>query len=449
MIDLALFIPSYTGNQHNMRFKALLYIVPLILCMYTCLIGAFQTPRRPAHDEPCPEYIKTLVPPDTMASVHETLLRCPNITGLDLRVRLSGCSNWPDRWNFPFSRYGLDKYPPLKSLKLEGYVFDSGECDQEFYGHYHYSLPWNKNMEWRTWDKSLCKLLRYKSNIDLWLDAMDWSQLESLSIKNLDHSGTGKFPYQIVPALKSLRKLEIETYDDDSAVDIVGAFPLNSLTHFTRVGGQRVDIGDLLSLQANSLKSLHVRIPEFWTKPGQGICNRDLKVLQRLTPRLKHLATHLHRNGTWPFETLDILAKIPPLSSLDLYLDMQSTCQRRKNSPWDRVDGCNGEEQFQTPFVNETSALDAFKYLRDHKVGEELTNVTFWVGDWEPSWDGPMLIDYDYQWFEGRKAKVVCSVVEKDSEKDWCVVEGRKEYYHGGHVADGWDWYDSWDLEGW
>jgi hypothetical protein len=415
--------------------------------MYSSLVAGFWTPRLPYQDEPCPEYIRTQVPPDTIASVHETLLRCPNITGLDLRVTVGGCSDWPDRWNFPFSRQGGEKYPPLKELKLEGYEFDSGDCDETFYGHHHYRLPWNKDMLWETWDKALCKLLPYKANIDLWLEAMDWSQIESLSIKGFDWSGTRKFPYQIVPALKSLHKLEIQTYDDFDAIDIVSALPWHTLTHFTRVGGQHIHVGELLSRQAETLESLHVRIPETWSKPGQGIDNHDLRILWNSTPSLKHLSTHLHRNGTWPVETLDLLAGVPSLSSLDLYLEMQSACQREKRTPWDRVDGCNGEEQFQKPFVNETSALDAFKYLRDHKVGEELTNVTFWVGDWERSWDGPLTVDNNYQWFEGRKAKVACSAVENASEKDWCIVEGRKGYYHGGHLYDGWEWYMSWDLD--
>lgn len=34
---------------------------------------------------------------DTMASVHEALASCPNITDLDIHVYLAGCSEGPDR----------------------------------------------------------------------------------------------------------------------------------------------------------------------------------------------------------------------------------------------------------------------------------------------------------------------------------------------------------------
>lgn len=56
-----------------------------------------------------------------MDAVHAALSNCPNIETLDLRVTGLGCSEWPDRWDFPFNPTGGEKYPNLASLRLEGY----------------------------------------------------------------------------------------------------------------------------------------------------------------------------------------------------------------------------------------------------------------------------------------------------------------------------------------
>src|SRR5258708_1242253 len=85
----------------------------------------------------CPAQIRTTIPNQrpladpheprfsTMADVHSTLTKCSNITTLDLRVTLIGCTNFPDRWNLPFDQSGHDKYPSqLKSLSLE----NRGSC---------------------------------------------------------------------------------------------------------------------------------------------------------------------------------------------------------------------------------------------------------------------------------------------------------------------------------
>jgi hypothetical protein len=124
-----------------------------------------------------------------MDSIHAALTSCPNITLLDLRItgtttgtclNLPGtcvrCNNeWPSRWNFPFSPNGSDTYPPLKTLRLRGHDFDW--IDDKFQG-----LP-----QGSTWHEG--QQNRHKNgNLELWLDAMNWSQIEEFAL--VDHFDT-------------------------------------------------------------------------------------------------------------------------------------------------------------------------------------------------------------------------------------------------------------------
>jgi hypothetical protein len=69
-------------------------------------------------------------------------------------------------------------------------------------------------------------------------------------------------------------------------------------------------------------------------------------------------------------------------------------------------EGCDDQDQFLLPFVNATTALNVFEYLREHKIGEELREMTMFAGDWSGPWDGPLYIP---PWIEGRKTEVVCT----------------------------------------
>ena len=158
-------------------------------------------------------------------------------------------------------------------------------------------------------------------------------------------------------------------------------------------------------------------------------------------PNLTHLALNLHRNGTWPLETLSAISALPSVRTADLWLDIASECRRQKpDSDWrppSEDEECIREDQYLLPFVNETSAPEVFEYMRNNKVGDELQNVTFWAGDWSRAWDGPIYIP---PWIENRKTKVVCSAGGVDGRGDEveCVVEVGARYWEG-RTYDYWD----------
>ncbi|KAF1831265.1 hypothetical protein BDW02DRAFT_474822, partial [Decorospora gaudefroyi] len=217
-------------------------------------------------------------------------------------------------------------------------------------------------------------------------------------------------------------------------LSFVQALPNHTLTSLTWVGRSKyTDLPNILKHQGKSLQSLEFRCQEL--ECPRFLPTFDYRILPTHTHNLRHLSANVHRNGTWPLDVLEHIAAIPTLRSADLWMGIQSECRKQyedyTNSQ--RVmerefgkDYCKGEDQFQKPLLDDTSALKLFKYMRERKIGAGLDEVTIWVGDWTRAWDGPL---YFPAWAEGIRAKVVCKAEADVNMKDWCVVEEGKEYW--------------------
>ncbi|KAH7402811.1 hypothetical protein BKA66DRAFT_449564 [Pyrenochaeta sp. MPI-SDFR-AT-0127] len=425
--------------------------------------------------DPCPDTIKTVVSHDpcrdslngpwcknvpefsSMDSVHAALVTCPNITALDLRVTLAGCSGWPDRWNFPFKHTAGEKYPPLKFLKLEGYEFGEvshlSETEHDLKNALHNAASCVKNSWSNIWarEQPPSKGQHLKSNFGLWLDAMDWSGVEELGIVGYRYGVTGEVLEKLPPRLTALKRLEMTN------VSFVRALSNNTLTHITWVGASKHgDLSSILAHQGESLESLEFRCEEISCPsfPAQ----LDISTLPKLAPNLKHLAINVPRNGTWPLESLTAIASLPHLRTADLYMNIQSPCVHQRpdrysmrREEWmenDMWNNCKGEDQFHRPFLNESSALELYKLIGSQKA-QALDEVTFWVGDWSRPWDGPIYIP---PWIEGRRAKFTCKKEGMGEDEVRCEAKGDKEYWkHGGEGGQYWamenEWDDDYDYE--
>ncbi|KAF1995949.1 hypothetical protein P154DRAFT_409780, partial [Amniculicola lignicola CBS 123094] len=388
------------------------------------------------HGDACPTSIKTTVPGNgywneenekwvygpfgSMEGIHRALSSCRNTKSLDLRVTLLGCSEWPDRFNFPFSQSGGETYSPLTSLKLEGYSFLEADRTYDYLG-----LPWYERVAFWFQNGGIQKTIDMgrlspgqlsKKNVDLWLDAMDWSKIETLALVDL-RSFNQTLVHKIVPHLRSVRDLDLSWNPSEDTLSFVMSLSSQSLAHFTQrnfnlPGG----LHSILTRHGESLETLKIFSHEIQSDPSPIFNHTELADLTTMAPKLRHLSINVHRNGTWPLETFQTLASIPSLRSADLYLDITSDCRRQqpdrymnteRHRNWVAANGeCDGKDQFQKPWVDERSASEMFAYMREKKVGEELQNVTFWVGDWQRSWDGPL---YFPDWLEHKNAKVVCS----------------------------------------
>ncbi|KNG48949.1 hypothetical protein TW65_04360 [Stemphylium lycopersici] len=373
-----------------------------------------------------------------MDSVHAALLTCPNITHLDLSVDDPTCTTGYAS-SLPFNPMGGERYPNLTILKLYGYDLRRTETDG----------PENK------------------INWELWVDAMDWTKIEELGLRN----PLPKALSRVLGTSWTLRRLEsADPY-------LMRVLQNNTLTHLSWVDRARynrdmdprafsIDYADLdaiLDRQGKSLQSLEFRCTEI-TSHGLPYGQFNFSTIRDRTENLAHLSIDVPRNGTWPLEILKDIAAIPTLQRADIWFNMQSECQRLyenhnhanpDHTLWTRSskdrhfgkDFCKGEDRFQKPYLNKTSALELFKHMRANKEGIELSEVTFWIGDWMTRpWES---LVWGANFLDGRRAQVECHARDDVDMEDWCVVEKWGEEYWTKSFPPSipWDDDDDWELD--
>jgi hypothetical protein len=377
-----------------------------------------------------------------MAEVHVMLKACSNITSLQLRVTLLGCSNHPERYSFPFDQSGSDKYPSkLKALSLEGYRFQDWEWervrpnltpDQLWFDR---MITWFTSGRWSTWLswRELPDEQREKRNLDLWLDAMDFSHISNLSLLDT------RFHYptladKLAPALVGIRDLVVEGRD---ARDFILAIKSQSLRHLSWLytGNYEDSLGPVLSQQGRSLLSLEWRTPEMDAYRQPAMTASEIRELGTSAPHIHTLTIDLNRNGSWPLDELTAIANsMPSLHTLILYFEVASECRRelsgeencRNNHNVLVRDVCDLEDQFAKPLLYETDARQMFEHLTQQKVGEKLRVVKFYIGDWTRRWDGPVYspgwIEHRSGWFEckmGSDMSIECEGQPVSLRKNW------------------------------
>lgn len=382
----------------------------------------------------------------TVSEVHDCLVACrANVTALDLRVALMGCSEWPDRWNLPFDLAGTDEFPALEELSLEGYDFREQEWYRVAPKKGYQSSEWlidRATLLFSDAIKSYFKWFflpdaqRLKTNLELWLDAMDFSKLRTLTLKD---DGTTKMSgdalvKRLPEALKGLTSLTItgswrRRRDGEDAGWPARDFILNlspeaSLAHLSWVDGSMCDddvVEAVLQRHGSSLTGLEWRNSEAVVSERPVFSVDQLRRLSSLAPNLKSLSIDMNRKkNAWPERDLEALAgSLPRLTNLTIYWELQSDCRRAAASKDPYMVGgcdeaCNGPDQLAAPRLDETSGEALFHLLRRAKTGEELTSVTFRAGDFSRPWDGPI---YFPEWLEGRKVWVECSVLREDGSR--------------------------------
>ncbi|KAK2010684.1 hypothetical protein LZ32DRAFT_373780 [Colletotrichum eremochloae] len=402
----------------------------------------------------CPTYIDTVVPAGqdkhygrrepgdpflaTMRDVHDTLSRCPDIKSLKLRVTGLGCSEHPDRWSFPFDLAAPSRYPSaLEVLDLEGYRFDDSawaEASQPPWptgSRFWDNVEWlasGRTKDWLRW-LPLTREQKAKTNLDLWLDSMDFSHVRELSLRGISSNLRA-----LAPQLKSLRSLTVA--GGPWARDLILTLPENSLTSLTWLasGETGASVLPVLRHHAQSLTNLEWREPESNYRQRRVMTAGEIAELGRMAPNLERLTLDVNRNGTWPLEHLEALAtSFPKVVNATVFLEIASECRRQLESSrgpgyfgprWkhDEPEPCRGIESMAQPLLDYSSADTLFEFLREKKTGAGLVKAVFYAGDWERPWDGALAED---QWLDGRQAFMVCEALVDD---DGVPVAGRSRW---------------------
>jgi hypothetical protein len=232
-----------------------------------------------------------------------------------------------------------------------------------------------------------------------WLEVINWGQLEELSVN------WGRNPERVLVQelagngrLKNLKSLDI------TSLEFVEALDNNTLTQLRWVG--RTAEGDLESIlahQGQSLRRLEYRCDEATCPEFTQAFN--FSTFPALAPNLEYIRINIPRTKSLPVGGLKALASMPKLQTADLYFRMQSDCHAKEealgivpNCLWeskkDHSETSNGTARYQLPYVNRTTAEEAFNFIRDNKRGKDMQNVTLLSGDWTSGWDKASLMSW-------------------------------------------------------
>ena len=414
--------------------------------------AALAEENGPRSDDLCPTAIRQTIPAyyswsygelverpafSSMADIHAALLRCPDIATLQVRATFVGCDGSPDRFNFPFDPRGSNRYPSAPQvLSLEGYDADEiqySPCEDRFAPSWRERLTlWTQpRRAWQCLDYvPLPEAQRNKTNLDLWLDAMDFSQIHTLQLNHT--SGRYTLTEQVVQKLPSrLTSLKSLTVCDTVGEQFILALPKSSLRHLswqnpgdddknTALPDSLPPLEPVLRHQGSLLLSLDYHTDEYDSLARPTLSVEELGQLVTLAPALQSLALDLNRqpDGTesggqhWPWESLRVLAQgLAELTDLTIYFDLASECHREESrtNPWGMYkpgEARNCTEHHAQPRLNQTSAAEMARFLWQHRASQRLRRVSFRAGDWTRPWDGP-LTGGD-RWLEGRRESVDC-----------------------------------------
>ncbi|GJC77381.1 hypothetical protein ColLi_00219 [Colletotrichum liriopes] len=415
---------------------------------FTATAAASSTERPPFK---CPTYIDTVVPSgqtdwygrrepgdpflNSMSEVHNTLTNCSSIKSLKLRVTSLGCSEHPDRYTFPFSQPSGSRYPStLESLDLEGYAFNDRPWD-EVRNLNRWGNTLTRYADWVyegkawAWVKGLRMSQEQKNmtNLDLWLEAMDFSQIKHLAIRG------GQTPNitTLVPHLKSLDSFS--TYGS-WAKELIAFLPQNSLKHLSwkNSGQTGASVEPFIRQHAESLTSLDWHEPESTIRQRKVMSPAQLTALGVMLPNLKSLTIDVNQNGTWPVDHLEAIAtKFPNLENATIFFEMASECRRQLDNEKlgarklhemmmmeDQSDCSKGTNSHAQPTLGIYGAGVPFEFLVKKNGGGRLKKVNFYAGGWERGWDGALTLYED--WLDDQRAFVACEVIEGDGS----AIEG-------------------------
>ncbi|KAF4992840.1 hypothetical protein FGRMN_6892 [Fusarium graminum] len=449
--------------------------------------------RMRAATDDCPTTINVSGPgyaeSRTMKTAHNTLKSCSSVTELRIHMGAAGCLPTRTIYNLPFALDGSDKYlSSPQVLELQGYALDFSEWNLITPMRPHWSdedgswptpsgpgplmrwasdryyrglmlLDWAKSQfdfrlsrwfmdgkadAWYKW-RHVSKDQRSKDNLELWLDAMDFSEIHTLAIResrniNSKPKGWALF-YQLPSRLLRLKSLSIggqwgyeQVVNDrrsdhewmlpgmvDSkrpkALDFILAFPASSFTTFAWTDSGTCDddiLEDVLQRYGASLEHLEWTSAELNYDPRPIFTLGQLQKIGEYAPHLRELTIDLDReDNNWSYEKLKTLAQnLPHLASLAVYLNLEGK-QRHNDSSIPVNPGVDSIINPAYPILTEDAAEKMFNVFRHAQDTRALNTLIFKEGDWRIPDHGPVIdIPEIKDWKTYVRASVTCRMLE-------------------------------------
>jgi hypothetical protein len=335
--------------------------------------------------------------------VFDTLSTAPNLRELDLKFETRGCLLGNSPFAFDFLSHPSVRFPPLEILKLSSY-----DLDERSDGGYAWSWVDFVRDERSEWNYEIDGFPPQpirpahdgRSNLDAWLEVMDWSHLHALEITNPTSSALDKLRGRVLPSLKhfALRgAYEHGGLDLDMTVAAFireTALPLESLF----LQNFKADVWSPLLIFMPPNRNIWKELKHF------GVGDEENKlflepdaIAQLLTsaPRLESFDINLDRSlfSSWNLTDYDTLVSSPTLRHLSLrfpspdhyllqYHDNETLAEEYRLVSKNYDIFSDGEDQTD-PIINQASVSSLFIELRKQKRGMELGSLDVHVGNWD------------------------------------------------------------------
>jgi hypothetical protein len=363
--------------------------------------------------------------PDEMGLILRILTTCPNIKEFDISVsRGGGCRFYPtdDLWAFDFTSSD-ETLAPLESLAIDGYRFHVNpnglnwkEWEADHPARHILYVPWKylpdsvinyfgypKIKEWGGLESAYTKddtsplKPGTRTNIDIWLERMDWTHLHTLKLKD---AITKELKLLGGDTLPSLRNVEFSGYSNHHAIlDFLGNISSNlESIHFVDINFCSLTeaVNTVVEHHGSSLRTLvhkyspthqfsHVRPRDRKTYkfPSKYFLNTThLIQLRDNIPGLATLDLDIFVGEEWDYELLDTLTSFSELEYLTLRFEAPDGC-------WPSDFDCDDDDELFEKYgeignkeiANKLYLMTGLKeYLSKGKVGKQFKKLETWVG---------------------------------------------------------------------
>lgn len=335
--------------------------------------------------------------------VFDILSNNPNLRELDLHFNTKGCLLGHSPFAFDFLSHPSARFPPLQVLRLTAYQLDERADGGYVWGYKDFvedpRTDWNYARDGfppvpeRRADDG-------RSNLDAWLEIMDWSHLHTFDITYPDLATLDKLRGRVLPLLRHLAvTAESRTHDygiSKSAMSFITetVLPLKSLSI---QGFNSAPWGAFLARESWKQNPWR-KLKHFAIGNEENTAFIDQQAISAFTKsaiKLKYLDVNIPRpsNTSWDLNKYSFLVSSSTLKHLTLRFPSpdghfsnvyeNDTIREEYRLVEKITNRFTPELDISDPLINITTLLPLFQGLRSRKDGRPLEKLDVHVGNWD------------------------------------------------------------------
>ncbi|KAH8652717.1 hypothetical protein BGZ60DRAFT_420091 [Tricladium varicosporioides] len=339
------------------------------------------------------------------------LSTAPNMRELELIIHdLHGCESTSSPFAFNFLAQPSVRFPPLEVLKLDGYDLEErADGGNTWIWEYLDQQAFNQDPD--LIPPPTRKPDDGRTSLDAWMEVMDWSHIQTLELFMPSKKTLAKLSGSALPALTKVqlnhgpRTNTDGNTDGDDALSFLTShpLPLESLS----LGGFDIRTGNailenFLSREESVQNMTHFAFRDSTTNENQVPLNESLLAeFIRRSPKLDSLDINIRRDTNMLVD--EVLFTSFTLSPTVTRLTLRIPSPDRENEWWMNHNNARYHyllDRYRTfkdigdetdAIFNKNTVVKIFQQIRSRKVGKELEEIEFYVGNWDGRWERGML----------------------------------------------------------